>query len=141
MRNDLDVLLHELAIAVKPAVLNRQPCRLVIRLASPPSNEPLLKSFHRPDVALLAIHGNLGPHPRDAAMVRVIGVEVVGQDGAVRRVDRVQVRRSPHRLGEPWGQYHAVIVDEDWFAILRQFKPRAYRLHGRQRATARRPSA
>ena len=57
-------------------------------------------------------------------MVRMVGIEVVGQYGAVRRIDRMQIGRTPHRLGKSRRQNHTIVIDENRLAVFGQFEPR-----------------
>ena len=52
-------------------------------------------------------------------MVRVIGIEIVGQYGAIGRINRVQVAGTPHAFRSVRSQHHAEIVNEDGLSTFR----------------------
>ena len=78
-------------------------------------------------------------------MVRMIGVEVVGQQRAVGGIHGMQVARPLHRLRKALGQHHAEIVDEDRLAAVGELQARGadfaegeFRLSVRPRSGLRR---
>ena len=73
------------------------------RLAGLPGDKPMMEPLDRPHVAFLAIDADFGPGPEDAAMVRMVGIVIVGHQSAVRRIDRVQVARIASSLREARG--------------------------------------
>ena len=58
------------AFTIEPAVLHGQFAVSAPRLTGLPSHEPLLEILHGPDISIAAVDRNIGPHPRDTAVMR-----------------------------------------------------------------------
>jgi hypothetical protein len=92
MNQDFDCFADHLAAVIKkPSVFDGEAGAVRSGVASDPADEPLADSVNLPQVVALAVDQYHRPHPGEAAVMIVVLGEVVGEDRAVGREDRVEV--------------------------------------------------
>jgi len=76
--------------------------------------------FHVPQVVGLAVDGDHGPGPTDAALVQVVLREIIAHDDAAGCVNRMEVAAASAILGRARGEDHAVVVTPHRLAVFGQ---------------------
>ena len=108
-----DVLAHDLPRSHEPAILHAQSRFLGTCLADAPADESRLGPVEHPLVMMGPVDGDVRPGPEEAAVVQVVGREVVGQDFAIQPVERMDVGAVRTGRGSVFLGACPMVVDQD----------------------------